>query len=340
MWWPAERSWFAGLVAEYHAFDAHWVVTYDDGAAVTHNLLKTKYRLEGDRKAARRVVAKGADASDSDTASDDDDDEKSASAAKAPRARATPAAGAHVVQPTHAGFAAAVGVAAAAGAAADGSIATDEGSKAVVDPQSGLAAVGHVATDAATGAVLEATLALVDVAQNIDKFYTVQVVAADASPTDHWCVCHWGRTGTKGQVKVDGPMPLAAAEALAAERFEAKTGVAWAARATAAPVPGKYVFKRKVYTAAGPKRVLWQYYVDDFVDGKATGWYNYAPEAAATVEGVWSEWRFNAWLDVRSVHSGYWDYNVDFNQLAQTNVKTQKRRTIRRVEVPAEEAGV
>ena len=53
--------------------------------------------------------------------------------------------------------------------------------------------------------------------------------------------------------------------------------------------------------------------VDDYVDGKACGWYNYADAAAATVDGVWSEWnstKNDEFLAVRCVHSGYFDYPV------------------------------
>lgn len=68
--------------------------------------------------------------------------------------------------------------------------------------------------------------------------------------------------------------------------------------------------------------------------------------AAQTVEGVFSEWTHNEWLDVRCVQSGYWEYRkpptstpvtkakcigVDFNQMQQMNLKTKKTRKIRRV---------
>ena len=96
-------------------------------------------------------------------------------------------------------------------------------------------------------------------------------------------------------------------------------------------MPGKYKYKRKDY-AAPTGRVMWQYYVDDFVDGKATGWYNYVESAANTVEGVYSEWRVNDWLDVRCVQSGYFQYRVDFNTMTQTNLRTNKCRRIRRVD--------
>ncbi len=41
-----------------------------------------------------------------------------------------------------------------------------------------------------------------------------------------------------------------------------------------------------------------------------SSFFSFSPqeEAMRTVEGVHSEWKFNDWLDIRSVHSGYWDY--------------------------------
>ena len=72
--------------------------------------------------------------------------------------------------------------------------------------------------------------------------------------------------------------------------------------------------------------------------------------AAATVEGVHSEWQSNQdWLDVRCVQSGYFQYRtsdavlvvslrlmalllgVDFSTMTQTNLRTSKCRKIRRV---------
>lgn len=53
--------------------------------------------------------------------------------------------------------------------------------------------------------------------------------------------------------------------------------------------------------------------VDDYVDGKGCGWYNYDDTAAATVDGVWSEWnttKNDEFLSVRCVHSGHFDYAV------------------------------
>ncbi len=42
-----------------------------------------------------------------------------------------------------------------------------------------------------------------------------------------------------------------------------------------------YKFKRRDYKATtASKKIQWQYYVDDHVDGKATGWYNYAVSVA------------------------------------------------------------
>ena len=55
-----------------------------------------------------------------------------------------------------------------------------------------------VATDDDTGQYLEYQLSQMDLAKNIDKFYIAQVL--DCGPSSFYCVQHWGRTGTKGQV--------------------------------------------------------------------------------------------------------------------------------------------
>merc|ERR1711862_43004 len=79
---------------------------------------------------------------------------------------------------------------------------------------------------------------------------------------------------------------------------------------------------------------LWQYYVDDKVDGKRTGWYDYAKEAAEVVEEAYSEWQRNPGrgFNVRSVQSGHFCYQISFDEMKQTNVTHPNRtqRAIRR----------
>ena len=97
-------------------------------------------------------------------------------------------------------------------------------------------------------------------------------------------------------------------------KFKEKSGIAFDGRNASAAVGGKYQYKKPaaVETVAEERleAVMWQYYVDNGVDGKATGWYDYFADAAVIVEGIHSEWENNSWLTVRCVQSGYFSYKV------------------------------
>lgn len=71
----------------------------------------------------------------------------------------------------------------------------------------------------------------------------------------------------------------------------------------------------------------WQYKNDS---GK---WADYDKNASAEVERAYASWLVNPHIDVRSVHSGDWDYMVDFNLMTQQNIRHQahKIRSIQRV---------
>ena len=180
------------------------------------------------------------------------------------------------------------------------------------------------------GAFLEAQLSQIEVKSNTDKFYTLQVVH-DTSSEEYFCVAHWGRTGTKGDSKVDGPYDSQADAVASFEaKFKAKAGVAYSSRTNYTPKAKKYAYKHVNYCRAAEGRVMWQYWVDDFVDGKPPGWYDYFAEASEGVDAVYQEWESNSWLDVRCIASGTWTYKVDFNTMTQENTSTGKVRTIRR----------
>ena len=36
---------------------------------------------------------------------------------------------------------------------------------------------------------------------------------------------------------------------------------------------------------------MWQYYMDNYVDGKSTDWYDYVAEASTEVDAVWRDWQ-------------------------------------------------
>lgn len=76
--------------------------------------------------------------------------------------------------------------------------------------------------------------------------------------------------------------------------------------------PNKYDFMLRDYLAiASKKKSKWQYYVDDGVDGKPNGWYDYATEASDVVEGVHDTYLVNpANYNIRCVQSGHFMYQV------------------------------
>lgn len=70
----------------------------------------------------------------------------------------------------------------------------------------------------------------------------------------------------------------------------------------------------------------WQYY-----DG---GWRDYDDEASRIVEEAYQDYLANPnMLDVRSVQSGMWNYQVDFLNMKQTNINhfAHTVRDIRRI---------
>jgi hypothetical protein len=74
-------------------------------------------------------------------------------------------------------------------------------------------------------------------------------------------------------------------------------------------------------------------YVWQYLHG---GWYNYDSVGSDVVEQAYQEYLANPGkCDVRSVHSGHWNYMVDFINLRQTNVQhhAHTSRPIRRVPV-------
>lgn len=204
------------------------------------------------------------------------------------------------------------------------------------------------------GIVYDVTLNLRDAALNSDKYYILQLIGA----TDGRFVVfsHYGRTGTAGQcLSVEfgggdendgndeaGEEPgLAAAISAFAAKFVEKTGLDFdAANLSGAtpPVPGKYRVvvmdhAARAEAAAASDSPRWQYWVDDGVDGKPNGWYDYDAGGAAVTEGLFVEWGLNAWLTERVVASGVWTYLVNLGDMSQTNLEhyAHTRRRIRRV---------
>lgn len=174
-------------------------------------------------------------------------------------------------------------------------------------------------------------LVLVDPAKNMDKFYILQLIeCADGTFVVY---TRWGRTGTSGQAleqrfrseEKDG------AVSCFEKKFEEKSGLYWGNRSD--PFVGnKYRYIKQNFGAKqnGFNGIKWQYWVDDGVDGKSTGWYDYTMRGSAEVERLFQEHSLNAHLKNRLVESGAWTYDVNLVQMIQTNLR-HPNRTSRRI---------
>lgn len=187
--------------------------------------------------------------------------------------------------------------------------------------------------------VYDVMLVLVNTAKNQDKFIVLQLIERNPPQKGYVLYERWGRTGTSGNSLTLSYTPHQLNSAL--QKFESlflqKTGLEWE-RATDPAVHGKYRFVHQNFEAkrdvASALPVKWQYWVDDGVDGKTNGWYDYDANGAMLVEQLFFEYQNNSWLSQRIVKSGIYLYLVDLNTMTQTNVvhPIRKMRKIRREE--------
>lgn len=177
-----ERAWRKGRIVEYHAFEGLHVVEYDDGQRLLHNLAKKKHRVagSGDDSASKKAKTEPAAAGGASAAAADDDDSEDDDSDTMPAPTASSSSHDAPVITT------ATAIMSVSGAAE-------------VDPESGLVGKGHVLSEG--GVVYEANLAEVglpgheedgwwgrttvllvalvfqiDLSQNMDKYYNLQVV--------------------------------------------------------------------------------------------------------------------------------------------------------------------
>ena len=87
--------------------------------------------------------------------------------------------------------------------------------------------------------------------------------------------------------------------------------------------------RRNALYAEGSRTHKWQF-MNDF-----NQFQDYDKAASDLVEMEYSSWQVTPSVSVRSVHSGDWDYSVDFNALKQRNLRhhAHKERKIQRVPV-------
>jgi predicted DNA-binding WGR domain protein len=184
-----------------------------------------------------------------------------------------------------------------------------------------------------------------DLRINMDRFYTMQILNTQGRPGSGILLFRrYGRTGQAGRIMHTEVPNLERAKRLFKSRFRSKTGRAWGDAAPPSRPPGMYRSLNRTYAPQGPsvdsdpqaspqaapQTVTWQYWVDDHVDGKSVGWYDYEVDASRIVENIHTEWLNNSDFSVRSVKSGEFCYHVDFNDMTQTNVVLPSGR-VRRI---------
>lgn len=179
---------------------------------------------------------------------------------------------------------------------------------------------------------MHARLTLIDAAKNHDKYYILQAIEDNKKKGSCYAYSRWGRTGTAGGCKLEGPMTEDKAKLSVGKLFKSKTGFAWGSLR-----PGEKAKAGKYWLAPPAKMDLkakWEYHVSDHVDGKKSGWYPYDKLAGLQVEELRAEHAANKTgvndTSVRTVESGSWVYKVDLKKMEQTNTKTKKVRKIRR----------
>lgn len=191
---------------------------------------------------------------------------------------------------------------------------------------------------------LDARLVCVEPASGSDRYYLLQGLEDPRVPAGRPRRCYafqrWGRTGTGGVCRLQGPMEQAQVEAHLFRVFKAKTGAAWgspvlAGRAT----PGKYW---PVTAAAADPGARWQFYSEPGGSSSKGSWLSCDPAAASQIEELYAEHKASAAgpnpVATRFVAAGDFDYQIDFDTLTQRNVATNGSRKIRRVLATSEAA--
>eukprot|EP00548_Thalassiothrix_antarctica_P007746 CAMPEP_0194131720 /NCGR_PEP_ID=MMETSP0152-20130528/2427_1 /TAXON_ID=1049557 /ORGANISM="Thalassiothrix antarctica, Strain L6-D1" /LENGTH=306 /DNA_ID=CAMNT_0038826589 /DNA_START=92 /DNA_END=1012 /DNA_ORIENTATION=+ len=185
------------------------------------------------------------------------------------------------------------------------------------------------------GEPCDVMLALVDPSKNMDKFYLLQLI--NIRKTNEYKVfSRWGRTGTQGQSHVDNFSKRKEAVDHFMQKFKEKTGgtgLTWKSKNN--PTSGnkyyRFVKQNFISRNAGYKDGKWQYWVDDGVDGKRVGWYDYTEEGSTQTERLYQEHQSNERLGQRLVQSGYFTYSVNLQKMTQTNI-THSNHTTRRIQ--------
>lgn len=185
----------------------------------------------------------------------------------------------------------------------------------VVDITSGLNGSIYSTVISGDVEVYDAMLVFVDIQKNTDKFIILQIIQDGTYPSVKYIFYErWGRTGTTGQSlsHVYDSSHIQDAVKKFNKVIQKKTGLTFEAAATSAPIQDKYLFVQQDYyqkkrmiesmltksdtrlnsnrdttpvqQAADQTPAQWKYWVDDGVDGKVTGWYDYDENGNFVVE--------------------------------------------------------
>lgn len=185
---------------------------------------------------------------------------------------------------------------------------------------------------------LDLRLVLIDASKKVDKFYHLQGLEEHSTEPCFYRFSCWGDTGSRGEPlksskQVSGPLSEEQMRREVEEIFETKTGcklLDLKARDRAAV--GKYWLQHRP-VADEKTSFMWEYYVDDGVDGKRKGWHPYKEEASEEVEKLYLKHVANdkeSRTAAGTISSGCFTYKVDFKKMTQQNTKTGKVRTIQR----------
>ena len=193
--------------------------------------------------------------------------------------------------------------------------------------------------------IYDVALSQIDLSKNIDKYYIIQLLIIPPKKQyddeTYAVFTRWGRTGNAGQNQTAGPYDdFDDAVTEFKDKFQSKTMNEWDDRHNFIEKKNHYKLLRVDHKSKAARKVAastgrtptWEYYIDDFVDGKATGWYSYTADGAEGAEDLWVTFQANTSMSTRVIESGTYHYMVDLVNMTQTNVDhpARKMRHIRR----------
>lgn len=181
---------------------------------------------------------------------------------------------------------------------------------------------------------LDMRLVRIEAKEGKDEYHVLQGLRDPTVSSDDPKCCYayqrWGKTGSRGDVNVQGPMEQSQVEAALVKVFRDLTGSDMGSLAVGRQAPGKFWLQ---HASEPDLKAVWKYHVSDGVDGKREGWYTYSSLASDEVEEVYAQHKANSATGgshIRWVKSGHFTYKVDLAKMTQENIRTHKVRAIKR----------